>query len=52
MVGLLFKEVSLAITLTHSNCSMMASFSEGLTLGKKVGLDPATIVQVLTTVQP
>jgi 3-hydroxyisobutyrate dehydrogenase-like beta-hydroxyacid dehydrogenase len=29
---------------------MMASFSEGLTLGKKVGLDPATIVQVLTTV--
>jgi 3-hydroxyisobutyrate dehydrogenase-like beta-hydroxyacid dehydrogenase len=31
---------------------MMASFSEGLTLGKKVGLDPATIVQVLTTVEP
>jgi glyoxylate/succinic semialdehyde reductase len=32
---------------TYSNCSMMASFSEGLTLGKKVGLDPATIVQVV-----
>jgi glyoxylate/succinic semialdehyde reductase len=27
--------------------SMMASFSEGLALGKKVGLDPATIVQVV-----
>jgi len=27
--------------------SMMASFSEGLVLGKKVGLDPATIVQVV-----
>ncbi|CAK9235743.1 unnamed protein product, partial [Sphagnum troendelagicum] len=26
---------------------MMASFSEGLVLGKKVGLDPATIVEVL-----
>jgi glyoxylate/succinic semialdehyde reductase len=26
---------------------MMASFSEGLTLGKKIGLDPATIVQVV-----
>jgi 3-hydroxyisobutyrate dehydrogenase-like beta-hydroxyacid dehydrogenase len=31
---------------------MMASFSEGLALGKKVGLDPATIVQVLTTCDP
>jgi 3-hydroxyisobutyrate dehydrogenase-like beta-hydroxyacid dehydrogenase len=29
--------------------SMMASFSEGLVLGKKVGLDPATIVEVLKT---
>jgi 3-hydroxyisobutyrate dehydrogenase-like beta-hydroxyacid dehydrogenase len=28
---------------------MMASFSEGLVLGKKVGLDPATIVEVLKT---
>jgi 3-hydroxyisobutyrate dehydrogenase-like beta-hydroxyacid dehydrogenase len=28
---------------------MMASFSEGLVLGKKVGLDPATIVEVLQT---
>ncbi|KAH9554676.1 hypothetical protein CY35_08G075900 [Sphagnum magellanicum] len=27
--------------------SMMASFSEGLVLGKKVGLDPATIVEVV-----
>lgn len=27
-------------------CSMMASFSEGLVLGEKVGLDPETIVQV------
>jgi hypothetical protein len=26
---------------------MMASFSEGLVLGKKVGLDPATIVEVV-----
>lgn len=33
-------------------CSMMASFSEGLLLGEKVGLDPNVIVEVLPRLRP
>ncbi|XWS16228.1 hypothetical protein CRYUN_Cryun34aG0067200 [Craigia yunnanensis] len=43
-----FQKASRRWTTDISYCSMMASFSEGLLLSKKVGLDPNVLVEVVS----